>query len=158
MPSRGVVPASSDGSRVTTSTSSGSPQRCCARFWPSGFPASTGSADSRRPRRGLQHEPLVAPARDVAPHSEVAERGTDVEPGRCPCKAHDRTVAAPAPPRRLRAEAGPDRVHLDVALDVEPVLVAVDELAVEAAVEDMAVEPMAPVEPLSVRPVKPLHA
>ena len=57
----------------------------------------------------------------------------------------------------MTTQAGTDGVEHDVSRQLEEVRVALDKNAAESTVEEMAFVSVAPVEPLSVDTVEPLH-
>jgi hypothetical protein len=72
--------------------------------------------------------------------------------------ADRRVVATPSPFARRPHESGANGVEHDVAGQLEQVRVALDELAVKPALEEVASVVVAPVEPLRVHTVQPVHS
>ena len=72
-------------------------------------------------------------------------------------QADGRAIAAPCPFARVSAETGTHRVQRDVSHDLEEMRLGFDLLREEPILEKVSLELMAPVEPLRVDRVQPVH-
>ena len=73
-------------------------------------------------------------------------------------EADGRPVAAPSPFARMSAETGTHRVQRDIPEDLEEMRLGFDLFREEPILEQMAFQLMAPVEPLRIDRVQPVHS